>query len=383
MITLLKNAMLFDESGRREKDILVAGNTIYKITNPGEIREYSLIKQIIPCGGLMAFPGLIDQHAHIIGAGGETGFESRIPELNGQDILNAGVTTLVGLLGADGCARSLKSLHAKAKSLEAQGITTFLYSGCYRVPPITFTGDLIGDLVLIDKVIGVKAAISDHRSSQPDFKDLRRLSSDAHMGGLLGEKAGIVHLHVGDGKGGLNLLLRLLEQSDLPKEQFVPTHVNRGEKLFCQAMDYCRSGGNIDLTSGEKDGVPVPRAIEMLVGEGLDLSRVTVSSDANGSIPGGGVSGIKTLYWDIISCITRGVLKPEDAFRLATENVAKILKLYPRKGKLREGSDADILLVDKSFEIKLLLGRGIPLLNHMGRISFLKTEESKWTPGEP
>src|SRR2546423_1177502 len=81
------------------------------------------------------------------------------------------------------------------------------------------------DLVLIDLILGVgELAISDHRSSQPTLDDLLRVAGDAHVGGLMAEKAGIVHLHVGDGARGLELVRRALACSELPAAVFNPTH---------------------------------------------------------------------------------------------------------------------------------------------------------------
>jgi beta-aspartyl-dipeptidase (metallo-type) len=155
-----------------------------------------------------------------------------------------------------------------------------------------------------------------------------------------------------------------VENSDLPKEQFVPTHLNRSAELFSEAIRYCKSGGNIDLTAGETAGIPVLQALSALVREGVDLSKVTVSSDANGSIPQGGVSKIEVLYEDIRDCILKSGLNPGEAFRLATENVAKVLKLYPQKGVLMEGSDADILITDKNYRLRMLLCMGRTLVKN-------------------
>jgi beta-aspartyl-dipeptidase (metallo-type) len=215
---------------------------------------------------------------HITGGGGEQGFASRTPEIEPAEILAAGVSTVAGLLGADGCTRSLEALYAKAGALEAAGITSYIYSGSYAVPPLTFTGNLSKDLVLIDKVIGAgEIAISDHRSSQPPLNALLSLASQSHLGGLIGGKAGVVHFHVGDGKSGLAPLLQIIEQSDLPVSMFVPTHLNRSTPLFEQASSYLKAGGNIDLTAGEKVGISVPDAVERLIKAGMDMSRVTVA----------------------------------------------------------------------------------------------------------
>jgi beta-aspartyl-dipeptidase (metallo-type) len=355
---LLRNIECYDPNPCGKKDLLIAADKIEKIAPAGTLSDNPLIDTQYDCSGLSAFPGIIDQHVHILGAGGEQGFESRTKELDVSDLQSAGVTTVVGLLGADGTTRTLENLYAKAKALKAQNVTAYLYSGSYAVPPVTFTGNITRDLVLIDIVIGAgEIAVSDYRSSCPTLPELLRLASNTYLGGMLAKKAGVVHFHIGDGKEGLTPLKKILEQSDLPKEALVPTHTNRNPSLFQEAMGYCGSGGYIDLTAGETAGIAVPDAIHALQNNGIELSRVTVSSDAGGSIPGGGVAKNKALFDDLIACIRSGI-RPTDAFRLATENVAKLLKLYPAKGTLQQGSDADILVMDEKYQIRMLFSRG-------------------------
>jgi beta-aspartyl-dipeptidase (metallo-type) len=372
MLTLLKNIgcrcpPIGEPTSSGEKDILIAHSKILKITLPGRLCNNSLIENSIDCRGLYAFPGFVDQHVHITGAGGEEGFHSRTRALEAPELFEAGITTFVGLLGADGSTRSMENLYAKAKALEADGLTSFIYSGSYTIPTVTLTGSLLRDIVYIDPVIGAgELAISDHRSSNPDAKDLVRLASDVHLGGLIAGKAGVVHLHVGDGKGGLSPLKDALAQSDLPPDMFVPTHLNRNPKLFRQAADYCKNGGRIDLTAGEKDGLSVPDAIRAILSEGIELSRVTVSSDAGGSIPSGGSARPSALYADFTEIIKQSVLPPGEAIRLFSENPARTLGLYPKKGTLREGSDADILIIDKEYRIKMLFCKGLKVMERMG-----------------
>lgn len=364
MLTLLKNLHCFAPEDIGKNDILICNDKIYKIQPSIDIIDKDLLESIYNCEGLYAFPGIIDQHVHITGGGGESGFTNHISEIDITKILKAGVTTLVGLLGADSYTRSLESLYAKAKAIEAQGITTYVYIGSYVVPPVTFTGNITKDLILIDKAIGVgEIAISDHRSSHAKIDAILKIASDAYLGGLLSGKAGVTHLHLGDGKDGLTPLIKMLKNSDLPVEQFIPTHLNRNEDLFFQGVKYCKKGGYIDITSGEKAGVPVPEAVKCLAKEGVDWARVTVSSDANGSIPSGGISDIQTIYDDIFQVITEGNISTETAISLVTKNVAKLLKLFPQKGTLLEGSDADIIITDEKYNLIKLFGSGKLLLD--------------------
>ena len=69
-----------------------------------------------------------------------------------------------------------------------------------------------GDLVLLEPLLGIgELAISDHRSSQPTFDEILRLAADAHVAGLMTGKAGMLHLHLGDGPRGLDFVRRALQ----------------------------------------------------------------------------------------------------------------------------------------------------------------------------
>lgn len=365
MITLLKNVDCYTPAHIGKKDIWIAGEKIYKIVVPNQYDTNHPLVNVISCDGLVALPGMIDGHVHITGGGGEEGFASRIGEINIKDIFQAGITTVVGLLGADNQTKSLKSLLAKANALQQEGLTTFIYSGSYEIPIITLTGDIVRDMVLVDKVIGAgEVAISDHRSSVPGVREMLDLASKTHIGGLISGKAGLIHIHVGDGKSGLEMLKQVLQASDLSMEMFLPTHVNRNPKLLKQAIEYAKQGGNIDLTSGEEAGIPVPEAIEMLLDSGVDMKRVTISSDANGSIPNGGVGEIRTLYTDVVDSILQKGIAPEIVFPLVTENPARRIAQHNAKGALLEGLDADILIMDQSFQVQKLFSLGKLVINN-------------------
>ena len=98
-------------------------------------------------------------------------------------------------------------------------------------------------------VIGVgELAISDHRSSQPTAAELRRVASEANLGGILSGRGGRVMLHLGDGKGRLAPVREALSGSDLAANSFYPTHVNRSPALLAEAAGFARDGGYIDIT---------------------------------------------------------------------------------------------------------------------------------------
>jgi beta-aspartyl-dipeptidase (metallo-type) len=370
---LLKNATVYSPEPLGVRDILLSVDRIVAIEEQLTVCLPNL--SVIDCSKKIAVPGFIDSHVHILGGGGEGGFRTRTYELSFSDLVRAGITTVVGCLGTDGVTRSLESLYAKAKALEEEGASSYIYVGSYRVPPVTLTGSIIKDIVLIDKVIGVgEVAISDHRSSQPTLDELKRLAADARIGGMLSGKAGVVNVHVGDGPTMLEPLVKVVKTSEIPITQFLPTHINRNSKLLNSSIEWLSMGGFIDLTTsiGEllEDELLPWRVFKELSEHGFE-SQITFSSDGQGSLPrfdekgnfvGLDVGKVSTLY-EQARLAAMHATPLEKALLPITKNVAKILKLTD-KGTLSVGMDADIVLLDQDLNIDTVIAKGkILMLN--------------------
>src|SRR5512143_2150692 len=154
MITLIRGGNVFAPEPLGRKDILLAGGRIEALAEPGRLSVDGLDMETVDAAGMSVLPGFIDPHVHILGGGGEGGPATRTPEIRIEDIVAAGVTTVIGCLGTDGITRHMASLLAKARALEVEGVSTYVLSGSYDVPPKTLTGSIRSDLVLIEKVIG-------------------------------------------------------------------------------------------------------------------------------------------------------------------------------------------------------------------------------------
>lgn len=364
MFQLYKNVECYGPDYMGRQDILTAFGKIALILPDINVESIPYIT-VIDCEGKIACPGFLDQHVHITGGGGEQGPQSSIDPIKAETLAAAGITTAVGLLGADAVGKSMQGLLMKARALEAEGLTSYIYAGNYGLPPVTITGRVLTDIALIDKIIGAgEIAISDYRSSCPSGYELMKLAHEVLTGGMLGQKAGVVHLHVGDGKDGLKPLTDLLKTTDFPISMFVPTHLNRNRGLFKQAVQYWQSGGNIDLTAGENtgEGRSVPECLKELLDKGNSLERVTVSSDGNGSGAGAThteAADVMGLINDIRTAVKELKLPFSEVLKTVTSNVAKVLKLQPAKGRLAVGSDADMLLLDgNTFTVSMLFSRG-------------------------
>jgi beta-aspartyl-dipeptidase (metallo-type) len=359
------------------RDILVAGGRIEAIVPPDSLSLGGLDVDVIEADGRAALPGLIDPHVHMLGGGGEGGPATRAPEIAVEDIAASGVTTVIGCLGTDGITRSLAALLAKARALEIEGLSTWLFAGSYELPVRTITGSVRSDLALIDRIVGAgEIALSDHRSSQPTFEDVAKLAAECRVGGLLGGKAGILHIHLGDGPRGLEYLWRLMRETEIPAKQVVFTHANRSRRLLNEAIDYVRAGGYADLTAGldpeqdADDDISVETAVRLALERGAPLDHFTVSSDANGSMPrfdaSGALAGLtiaspRTLLRKFRSLVRRGILDLERAAALFSAHPAAIYRL-PGKGVLAPGADADLTILDQELELTDVIARGRPLL---------------------
>ena len=237
MVTLIRGGDVFAPSPLGKKDILILGSKIAAVSEPGKIQITGLPVLEEDASDKKVIPGFVDSHVHILGGGGEGGPATRAPEISIQSILASGITTVIGCLGTDGTTRHMESLLAKARGLEIEGITTYIFSGSYQFPVVTITGSMRSDIALIDKIIGAgEIAISDHRSSQPTFGEFARLAAECRVGGLLGQKAGVLHCHIGDGPRKLEFLFRLIKETEIPITQVIPTHVNRNPELLDEAI---------------------------------------------------------------------------------------------------------------------------------------------------
>ncbi|MCR4410746.1 MAG: beta-aspartyl-peptidase [Candidatus Saccharicenans sp.] len=371
MFTLIKNIKTCGQTAGPLQDILIAGERIAALVETGRVKLEGVDYRVVEGRGLTAIPGFIDPHVHILGGGGEGGPTTRAPEIRVEDCLSCGVTTVIGCLGTDSVTRHMSSLLSKARALETEGLSTWIYTGAYNLPTPTITGSVRSDVALIDKVIGAgEIAISDHRSSQPTFEEFLKLVAECRVGGMLGGKAGVAHFHLGDGRRGLESFFRMLEESELPATQVMATHANRNRHLFSQALEWIRRGGCIDLTCGpepyDPDEVSVMEALGQIKSLGLPLSRVTVSSDANGSLPvfdekGKLVALTVASQKDFIRAfrevVQNKILSLEEATAVFSGNAADFYRL-PGKGKLLPGYEADLLLLDEALQVKYVFSRG-------------------------
>ncbi len=369
VLTLLRDAEVYAPERLGRQDILIGGGRIVALARSLPPVDPSLAKEL-DLGGRTVVPGLIDAHAHVTGGGGESGPASRVAPLEASALAAAGVTTVVGVLGTDGTTRTIASLVARTLGLRQEGLSAWCYTGSYELPVQTLTGSVRKDIVFIDPIVGVgELAVSDHRSSQPTLDELLRVASDAHVGGMMSGKAGLLHLHLGDGARGLDLVRRALDGSELPARVFHPTHVNRQRRLFDEALDVVPRGVTIDVTAFPPTDDPAElsaaEAIERFLASGAPRRHITCSSDGGGCLPvfdaeGRMVSmdvGRPTTLMDTVRALVARGHALEDALPPFTTNVAALFR-FASKGKLALGADADLIVLDPELRVAQVMARG-------------------------
>ncbi len=365
MLTLLKHTQLFAPEKLGVKDILIANKKIVAIEeNLDEFRNKHV--KVIDANRKIVTPGLIDQHIHVIGAGGKDGFASMTPEVNLSELIAYGTTTVCSLLGTDGTARNIRTLYAKVKALNQEGISAYMFSGYYGMDTVTLTDSIQGDMLFIDKVLGVKIAISDIRSSYPSATDLVRKLRDIMVGGMIGGKKGILHLHLGNLPSKMDVLFELVNDFHFPIKHISPTHVGRTKELFDQAIEFAKLGGMIDITTAASQYTPPYKAVLYALEQGVEMSKMTFSTDGragltkfdeDGTAIGVRAAPIDKNLQETILLVKEGHVPIEEAFKLVTTNPAANLGLK-HKGSIRVGNDADFCFFDEDLNLTDVFANG-------------------------
>ncbi len=365
MLTLIQNGEVYAPEPLGLRSILLTDGKIGKVgsVERAAVEALGLETEFIDAAGCLVVPGLVDPHIHLLGGSGESGFRTQTPEFFIGEIVRFGITTVVGTLGVDTTMKTMAGLLAKAKALKEDGLNAFVWTGGYSIPPTSVMESVRDDIMFLDEVIGAgEVAISDPRGGDPTPRELARVAHDCHVGGMLARKAGLVHLHVGEGDSRLRPLREVLDGFNVEPGWFYPTHVERTEKLFDEAVALAKQGMPVDIDVVERD---LPKWVRRWRDAGAPPEKLTVSSDASITSP-------RSLWEQLRACVRERGVPLEEVLRLATRNTADILELR-HKGVLEKGRQGDLLVLEKgSLEIVHVLSNG----EFMVRDGALVKEES-------
>ncbi|MGE5542119.1 MAG: amidohydrolase family protein, partial [Bacillota bacterium] len=267
----------------------------------------------------------------------------------------------------------------RARTLEADGVTTFLYTGATFEHPIpTLTGRVRTDIIYVDKVIGVgEVSLSelgpslDSYGSGPQY--IAKIAAEAVLSSRIAGKAGIICLQVPGGGRCLEPLFDVLEKTRLPISHFLPAHVNQNNVYFEQIIKFAKMGGTADLTSSYSPDAGFPQAIKpskaarILLESGVPITRITMSTDGNGAHPYGDKDGrpagshylaVSTLYSEFRDLVQAEGFALEDALRVLSTNQAGLMRMPDKKGAIKKGADADLLMIEKDLTLNKVFAKG-------------------------
>jgi beta-aspartyl-dipeptidase (metallo-type) len=355
MLTLIENGDVYAPEPLGRRSVLLVDGKIGKV---GDVDRRALDAlgvehRVIDASGHIVAPGLVDPHQHLLGGSGEGGLSLQTPMLFLGELVESGVTTVVGTLGVDTTMKTMAGLLGRVKALKEEGLSAYLWSGGYNVPPVSVMRSVREDMMFIDECVGAgEVAVADERALAPTAQQLAELVHDVHVGGLLSRKAGVTHFHVGSGPQRLRLLRELIERHDVPVEWLYPTHVQRNEKLLDEALALVARGMTVDFDTTQRD---LARWFRYYLDHDGDPARLTISSDAD--------SGTPRWHWEqLCGLVVQYGHALERVLPLATSNVARVLKLG-RKGRLAPGCDGDLLvLAQGTLDIVHVIAGGVSMV---------------------
>ncbi len=359
---LIKNADVYAPKHVGRSDVLVVNDKIVAVEKDLTVSMPGL--ETVDAAGCVMMPGVIDEHVHVTGGGGEGGPVTRCPELMLSELVDAGITTVVGVSGTDTETRSIANLLGKVRALKTEGVTTYMWTSNYMFPVTTITGSVRREMLTIPEVLGVKIALGDHRSSFPSEDDVMHLLSDIRVGGMISGKTGFLHIHLGDLGDTAYDILDACVRRGMPIRHIRPTHCARKDVTWERSLKFARAGGVIDLTAGPCLFKNTAEAVKNALAEGVDPSHITISTDAHGSMPRfnekGEMVGLDVCpvnaAWAEFQALVND-LGFEKAIPFVSTNVAKNLEL-PGKGVIEAGADADFLFLNDACESVDMMARG-------------------------
>jgi dihydropyrimidinase len=386
-------------------DVAIAGESIAAIAAPGVLSAQSA-KRVIDATQRIVVPGGIDPHVHLhhvwIKPDG-TPLITAGPEQVGRAALNGGTTTLIDFAYWRDGATALQAIEMRDRDFVGNCPCDWAYHiMLHSEPPPAFSGQLAEAIQAGYPTLKIFTTdiLPSRAGRMIDFGDIweafQVLAKQGGLGVIHAEDNDIVmHMYaklIREGRVGFEHLaevhnqlsedlsfrrvLRLAES--VPGTALYMMHVSAGtgvaavsearekglpvygetlhQYLLYSAEDYRRPNGQIyhtypslksegdqkALWAGARDGVIHCIATDELC---CTLKDKTVGNRIDDTT--GGNSGVEprlgVMYTEMV--VRRGFSLPQYVDLVST-NAAKIMGLYPRKGAIAVGSDADITILD-------------------------------------
>jgi dihydropyrimidinase len=192
---------------------------------------------------------------------------------------------------------------------------------------------------------------SEHPRCRPDVLEAEAIARFTRLAELAGASAGVVHL---SSSAGLKEALKARERGVKVLLETCPQYLTLDDSRYSEPG----FGGAKYVCSPpirkKKDVAALIDAVQegMIDTIATDHCSYTLAQKAQGSedfskIPNGlpGVEHRPAIIWSEL--VAKDLIQPQDMCRMLSFNPARLYGLYPRKGAIRPGADADLVIWDR------------------------------------
>ena len=389
---LIRGGTVVTADGERKADVLVRAGKV------AEVREgIAGGEDVIDATGMLVLPGVVDPHTHLLldtgtartaddfesgsasaAAGGVTTYLDFAPQLAGQPFEQALRTRLDLIEGrsyvdygihlnitnlADGWERELEAL-VEAGVTSAKVYTTYrdtiFYADdwtWYRLMERSGDAGLLvqvhaeNDAIVVGKTQELlrqgKSGLAYHGASRPAVAEVEAVNRGLILSRETGSPIYFVHLST---PRSVDLITEARDQGVQALAETCPHYLVLDDSVYARpdAARFIMTPPLRDRMSQSQLWAQLSQQTIHSLGSdhcGFSLAQREGIDDFSRVSPG--VPGVET---SLLLLYTFGVvehhMKPRHLVRLLATNPAKIFGLWPRKGDIRPGSDADLVLFD-------------------------------------
>ena len=383
---IIKGGTLIDEDGERAGEIAIANGLVAAIVEPGELPRS---REVINADGMLIFPGLVDSHVHFR----EPGLTHKEDFVSGSRAAAVGGVTTVMVMPTDNpFTLSVGDFESKRAAAEGRTHVDFALQaglgpdlthvvGLARAGAISFEifmSDLPATLLTEDigalvqsleavRNVGCVAGVTPGNNFL--FKRAAEAAQKTYGGDAKAfpmsrppeaEALGIAQACIAASISGARMHIRQVSSAiSLRALRALRTQATTAEvtphNLTLSDEDYLRIGAVAKVAPPLRACNDVDALRHALMAGDLD----TIATDHAPHHPDekaagthdiwkapGGFPGVQTFFPVMLHLVERGVLDRACLVKLCCANPARIFGLYPRKGVLKVGSDADVVIVD-------------------------------------
>ena len=372
MILAIENGKVLVNGELVKKNLEIEDGRITKITNKKCIGEK------IDASGKILIPGLIDVHVHLR----EPGFENKEDVATGtRAAASGGVTTVFEMPNTNPPTTTLKRVQEKRELMREKAVTNYgIYMGATsdnleeirkarNVPGVKlYMGSSTGNLLLTDeKAIknvfdsGKKIVIhaedeelmkknAEKHGSEPEASAHSLIRNDEVEASAVRKALELsrnpkqLHFTHVSSRKALNLIKKTGSSCDVtPHHLFLTSEQLKKQGNLAKMNPALKSAEDVEalwdgMNSGFVDCIATDHASHTMAEKSTDYWQAP-----------SGVPGLETMLPLLLDAVNKKRISLHQMARLTSENPAKIFKVK-NKGKLEEGYDADLVIVDMNKE---------------------------------